>query len=61
MAATFRLETILLKRPARFAIWRYIGTEAGVFRKYPGSRMVKEFDHTQRPWYVASLNNTNNM
>ncbi|KAI0210270.1 VWFA and cache domain-containing protein 1 [Lamellibrachia satsuma] len=55
VAETFRLDAILSARPARYAIWRYIGTEAGVFRQLPGTRMLKEFDHTQQPWYKRSV------
>ena len=53
MASTHQLDAIVATRPARYSIWRYIGTEAGVFRQYPGTRMVKEYDHTQQPWYVS--------
>ncbi|KAI0210266.1 VWFA and cache domain-containing protein 1 [Lamellibrachia satsuma] len=56
VASTHQLEDILSTRPAPYAIWRYIGTEAGVFRIYPGTRMVQEFDHTQRPWYKRGIN-----
>ncbi|KAI0239286.1 VWFA domain-containing protein [Lamellibrachia satsuma] len=56
VASTHQLDAIVSTRPARYSIWRYIGTEAGVFRKYPGTRMVKEYDHTQRPWYKRGIN-----
>ncbi|KAI0210265.1 VWFA and cache domain-containing protein 1 [Lamellibrachia satsuma] len=56
VASTHQLDAILSTRSSRYAIWRYIGTEAGIFRVYPGTRMVKEFDHTQRPWYKRGIN-----
>ncbi|KAK2181045.1 hypothetical protein NP493_412g00022 [Ridgeia piscesae] len=52
---TFRLDAILAARPAHYAIWRYIGTKAGVYRQFPGTRLRKEFDHTQEPWYKRSI------
>jgi len=33
------------------AIWRYLGTEQGVFRIFPGAEMPKLYNPVHRPWY----------
>ncbi|XP_070571547.1 VWFA and cache domain-containing protein 1-like isoform X2 [Ptychodera flava] len=37
-----------------YTLFRYIGTENGVFREFPGVRMNKLYDPTTRPWYARS-------
>ncbi|XP_070560450.1 VWFA and cache domain-containing protein 1-like [Ptychodera flava] len=37
-----------------YTVFRYIGTENGVFREFPGVRMNKLYDPTTRPWYARS-------
>ena len=32
-------------------IWRYFGTEQGIFRIYPGVEMPKYYEPLSRPWY----------
>ena len=32
------------------AVWRYLGLRQGVFRLFPGAKLVKQYDHTVRPW-----------
>eukprot|EP00761_Pharyngomonas_kirbyi_P005291 gb/GECH01005296.1/.p1 GENE.gb/GECH01005296.1/~~gb/GECH01005296.1/.p1 ORF type:complete len:1239 (+),score=289.74 gb/GECH01005296.1/:1-3717(+) len=40
-------------------VWRYLGTNRGVFRIYPGTPSNKTFDPTERVWYQQSLGNKN--
>ncbi|XP_048589597.1 VWFA and cache domain-containing protein 1 isoform X2 [Nematostella vectensis] len=37
--------------------WRYIGTEGGVFRVFPGLRMNKTYSHKRQPWYRRAIAN----
>ncbi|XP_039260646.2 VWFA and cache domain-containing protein 1-like [Styela clava] len=37
------------------ALWRYLGTESGVFRIWPGVRLAQEYDPTLRPWYKTAM------
>jgi hypothetical protein len=35
--------------------WIYLGTETGVHRRYPGGRQgARQYDPTQRPWYLRA-------
>ncbi|KAL9960894.1 hypothetical protein ACROYT_G034402 [Oculina patagonica] len=43
---------------ANYLIWRYIGTENGVFRITPGILLAKSFDPRKRPWYLKAKSNT---
>ncbi|XP_061177706.1 VWFA and cache domain-containing protein 1-like [Saccostrea echinata] len=36
-------------------IWRYVMTEAGIERIYPGVRLPDDYDHKLRPWYRKTL------
>jgi hypothetical protein len=36
-------------------LYRYYGSAQGVFRKFPGTAMPKEYDPTKRPWYSAAI------
>ncbi|XP_070564127.1 VWFA and cache domain-containing protein 1-like [Ptychodera flava] len=40
-----------------YTVMRYIGTEDGVFRQYPGLVINKYYDPTVRPWYLRAKNN----
>ncbi|XP_070573521.1 VWFA and cache domain-containing protein 1-like [Ptychodera flava] len=40
-----------------YTLFRYIGTENGVFREFPGVRMNNLYDPTARPWYARSKSN----
>ena len=35
---------------ANYLVWRYIGTENGVFRMTPGILLPKSYDPQKRPW-----------
>ncbi len=37
---------------ATYAVWRYFGTENGVFWLRHGSRTDHKYDHLQRAWYI---------
>ncbi|XP_070571542.1 VWFA and cache domain-containing protein 1-like [Ptychodera flava] len=37
-----------------YTVFRYIGTENGVFREFPGVRLNNLYDPTVRPWYARS-------
>lgn len=36
-------------------IWRYIGTNLGTFRTYPGTNAGKTYDPNRRPWYGRAI------
>ncbi|ELT90479.1 hypothetical protein CAPTEDRAFT_196424 [Capitella teleta] len=36
-------------------IWAYVGFNVGVFRLYPGSRLVQDYEPVQRRWYKRAL------
>ena len=35
---------------APYVVWRYLMTEEGVARVYPGVRLTDDYDHKLRPW-----------
>ena len=53
--ASWKLESIW--REARYfaqsslVVWRFFGSESGVFRIWPGVKMPKLFEASHRPWY----------
>jgi hypothetical protein len=56
VAATYKLEEIWKQHDAySFAIWRFIGLEEGIYRKYPATKLASEYDPTRRPWQVLLL------
>lgn len=44
-------------RKNQFIIWRYLATEAGVVRIYPGVRLQQSYDHKLRAWYRRTIAN----
>ncbi|XP_061178007.1 VWFA and cache domain-containing protein 1-like [Saccostrea echinata] len=40
---------------APYLVWRYIMTEDGVQRIYPGIRLTNDYDHKIRPWYRRTV------
>ncbi|XP_062591885.1 VWFA and cache domain-containing protein 1-like [Saccostrea cucullata] len=40
---------------APYLVWRYIMTEDGVQRIYPGVRLTNDYDHKIRPWYRRTV------
>nr|XP_022294872.1 VWFA and cache domain-containing protein 1-like isoform X2 [Crassostrea virginica] len=42
---------------APYVIWRYIATEDGIVRVYPGVRLTDDYDQKLRPWYHRALAN----
>ncbi|XP_077994463.1 VWFA and cache domain-containing protein 1-like [Glandiceps talaboti] len=40
-----------------YTVLRYIGTESGVFRQYPGLVLNKHYDPARRPWYSRAKSN----
>ena len=52
MAFSDKFEELMASREAYgdYAVWRYIGTEAGVIRVYPGTEIATIYDPTLRSW-----------
>ncbi len=53
VAATGKAEDIWFRGSREYAnylVWRYIGTENGVFRVTPGILLSKSYDPRKRPW-----------
>ncbi|XP_048728643.2 VWFA and cache domain-containing protein 1-like [Ostrea edulis] len=42
-------------RDAPYLVWRYIMTEDGVERIFPGVRLTDDYDHKLRPWYRRTV------
>nr|XP_022331553.1 VWFA and cache domain-containing protein 1-like [Crassostrea virginica] len=40
---------------APYVVWRYLMTEEGVARVYPGVRLTDDYDHKLRPWYHRTV------
>ncbi|XP_022331682.2 VWFA and cache domain-containing protein 1-like [Crassostrea virginica] len=40
---------------APYVVWRYVMTEDGVIRVYPGVRLTDDYDHKLRPWYHRTM------
>ncbi|CAK8687917.1 unnamed protein product [Clavelina lepadiformis] len=40
-------------------LWRYIGTNSGLYRIFPGTQMPKDYDPSLRPWFEHALANRN--
>ena len=38
------------REEAPYVVWRYVMTEDGVQRMYPGVRLTNDYDHKLRPW-----------
>lgn len=45
-----KLWTTTSKEEAPYLVWRYVMTEDGVQRIYPGVRLTDDYDHKLRPW-----------
>ncbi|XP_065940278.1 VWFA and cache domain-containing protein 1 [Magallana gigas] len=43
------------KEEAPYLVWRYVMTEDGVQRQYPGVRLTDDYDHKLRPWYHRTI------
>ncbi|XP_061186991.1 VWFA and cache domain-containing protein 1-like [Saccostrea echinata] len=47
------------QKEATFIVWRYLATQEGVIRVYPGVRLPDAYDFKLRPWYRRTLANRN--
>ena len=53
VASTYKAEDIWQQRDtSEYAIWRYIGSKEGLYRKIPGTTVAADYDPTLRPWSV---------
>ncbi|XP_065942394.1 VWFA and cache domain-containing protein 1 isoform X1 [Magallana gigas] len=55
---TYPLEkfwTTTSSEEAPYLVWRYVMTEDGVIRSYPGIRVKDDYDHKLRPWYHQAI------
>lgn len=50
-----KLWTTTSKEETPFLVWRYVMTEDGVQRMYPGVRLTDDYDHKLRTWYVITM------
>ena len=53
VAATGKVEDIWFRESrnyTKYLVWRYIGTDNGVFRMTPGILLPKLYDPRKRPW-----------
>ncbi|XP_068702229.1 VWFA and cache domain-containing protein 1-like isoform X1 [Montipora foliosa] len=41
--------------------WRFVGTQKGVLRTYPGFRFQKTYSHTLQPWYMKAVSSRNKL
>ncbi|XP_039253634.2 VWFA and cache domain-containing protein 1-like isoform X1 [Styela clava] len=41
----------------KYVMWKYVATNGGMIRMYPGSQFPKDFDPAVRPWYQNSMSN----
>lgn len=47
--------TTTSREEAPYLVWRYVLTEDGVIRMYPGIRLKDDYDHKLRPWYRRTI------
>ncbi|XP_065940596.1 VWFA and cache domain-containing protein 1 isoform X3 [Magallana gigas] len=47
------------QRKTHFILWRFLATEAGVVRIYPGVKLQQSYDHKLREWYRRTIANCN--
>eukprot|EP00795_Rhopilema_esculentum_P013661 gene13661-4563_t len=52
---TSDLDEFWKKSHSQYIVWRYIATENGVFKSYPGTELHPLYDPRSRPWYQRSL------
>nr|XP_034308982.1 VWFA and cache domain-containing protein 1-like [Crassostrea gigas] len=50
-----KLWTTTSREEAPYLVWRYVMTEDGVQRQYPGVRLTDDYDHKLRPWYHRTI------
>ncbi|XP_034314932.2 VWFA and cache domain-containing protein 1 isoform X1 [Magallana gigas] len=47
--------TTTSREEAPYLVWRYVMTENGVTRVYPGVRLTDDYDYKLRPWYHRTV------
>lgn len=45
-----RFWTTTSREEAPYLVWRYVATQDGVMRVYPGVRLTDDYDYKLRPW-----------
>ncbi|XP_028405667.1 uncharacterized protein LOC114528242 isoform X2 [Dendronephthya gigantea] len=46
------------KKDDESVMWRYVGTDSGVYRRYPGSTLSENLNYKTRPWYRQAVMNS---
>lgn len=47
--------TTTSREEAPYLVWRYVATQDGVMRNYPGIRLTDDYDYKLRPWYHRTI------
>nr|XP_034337034.1 VWFA and cache domain-containing protein 1 [Crassostrea gigas]XP_034337496.1 VWFA and cache domain-containing protein 1 [Crassostrea gigas]XP_034337917.1 VWFA and cache domain-containing protein 1 [Crassostrea gigas] len=47
--------TTISRKEAPYLVWRYVATQNGVMRNYPGIRLTDDYDYKLRPWYHRTV------
>nr|XP_019926041.2 VWFA and cache domain-containing protein 1 isoform X1 [Crassostrea gigas] len=50
-----RFWTTTSRQEAPYLVWRYVATQDGVMRVYPGVRLTDDYDYKLRPWYHRTV------